>query len=76
MKQASITQFPIVYPPDAAHRLTRGGMPVKVKHVHPEYPSEDDARQALEDVYRASLAEVSAMQQSDAAPERRKERTA
>ena len=50
---------------------------MKVTHVHPEYPSEDDAKQALEDAYRASLAEVSAMQQTDEAPEpRRKERPA
>ena len=47
---------------------------MKVTHVHPEYPSEDDAKQALEDAYRASLAEVSAMQRME--EPHRKERSA
>ena len=43
---------PQTFPPTAAHRMSRGGMFMDIKHTHPEYATPEDRRQALLDTKR------------------------
>ena len=47
---------PQTFPPAAAHRMSRGGMFMDIKHTHPEYATPEDRRQALLDTKRLCTA--------------------
>lgn len=60
-KKSKVISFPGASSFDANnHRLSRGGMPMKIKHTHPEYAGEAERMERLQELKKMCISRLAA----------------
>ena len=60
-KESKIINFPVASSFDGNnHRLSRGGMPMKIKHTHPEYSGEAERVERLKELKKMCISRLAA----------------